>query len=209
MDIYIKPVKKYKAERKKIIYLKDVAEVYCADVKNESVKDAVVLKINGDKRQNYLVSIIDIVKAVTNIEPKATVVNMGETDVVVEFEPNPHKENKLWMGLKIFTIVIILFFGAATAIMSFHTDGEMPQIMKGYYYTLFGIDSEKPYILEIPYSIGLAVGIIVFFNHFSKVKITMDPTPIEVEMTTYEEEVIKNEIETLEKKKGEKNNGNA
>jgi len=85
MDIYIKPVKKYKAEAKKIIYLKDVAEVYCADVKNETFKNAVVLKINGDKRQNYLVSIMDIIKAVTNLEPKATVVNTGETNVIVEF----------------------------------------------------------------------------------------------------------------------------
>lgn len=201
MDIYIKPVKKYKAERKKIIYLKDVAEVYCADVKNEIVKDAVVLKINGDKRQNYLVSIMDLVKAVTNIEPKATVVNMGETDVIVEFEPNPRKDNKLWLGLKILAIVVILFFGAATAIMSFHSDGQIPQILEGYYYTFFGIENDEPYILEIPYSIGLAVGIIVFFNHFSAVKITMDPTPIEVEMTTYEDEVIRNEIETLGKKK--------
>ncbi|MGE4215377.1 MAG: stage V sporulation protein AA [Anaerotignaceae bacterium] len=199
MDIYIKPVKKYKAEIKKIIYLKDVAEVYCADFNSETIKNVVVLKINGDKRNNYLVSIMDIVKAITNIEPKATVVNMGETDVVIEFEPNPRKENKLWMGFKILTIVVILFFGASTAIMSFHSDGEIPQIMEGYYYTFFGIENDEPYILEIPYSIGLAVGIIVFFNHFSKLKITMDPTPIEVEMTTYEDEVIRNEVETLGK----------
>lgn len=204
MDIYIKPVKKYKAESKKIIYLKDVAEVYCADIKNETIKNAVVLKINEDKQQIYLVSIMDIVKAITNIEPKATVVNMGEKDVVIEFEPHPRKDNQLWMGFKILTIVVILFFGASTAIMSFHSDGQIPQIMQGYYYTFFGIENEEPYILEIPYSIGLAVGIIVFFNHFSAIKITMDPTPIEVEMTTYEDEVIRNEIETLEKKKAGK-----
>ena len=205
MDIYIKPVKKFKAESKKIIYLKDVAEVYCGDVKNETVKNAVVLKISGDKRQNYLVSIMDIVKAVTNIEPKATVVNMGETDVVVEYAPYPHKENKIFTWIKILTIVVILFFGAATAIMSFHSDGEIPKIMQGYYYMFFNVKNESPRILEIPYTIGLAVGIIVFFNHFSAVKMTMDPTPIEVQMTTYECEVIKNEIETLEKKVGGKN----
>lgn len=204
MDIYIKPVKKYKAEGKKIIYLKDVAEVYCGDVKNETVKSAVVLKINKDVRQNYLVSIMDIVKAVTNIEPKATVVNMGETDVVVEFSPLPHKENKLFTWVKIIAIFFVLFFGAATAIMSFHSDGEIPKIMQGYYYMFFNVKNESPRILEIPYTIGLAVGIIVFFNHFSAVKMTMDPTPIEVQMTTYEGEVIKNQIEYMEKTKEDK-----
>ena len=29
MDVYIKPVKKFQAKGKKIIYLKDIAEVYC------------------------------------------------------------------------------------------------------------------------------------------------------------------------------------
>ena len=40
--------------------------------------------------------------------------------------------------------------------------------------------------LEICYSIGLAVGIIVFFNHVGHKKITHDPTPIQIEMRKYE-----------------------
>ena len=32
-------------------------------------------------------------------------------------------------------------------------------------------------------------GVIFFFNHFGRWKITQDPTPIEVEMRTYEDEV--------------------
>ena len=209
MDVYIKPVKKHKANGKKLILLKDVAEVYCADIKNETIKNVAILKIDSEKQKNYLISIMDIVKAVTNIEPRATVVNMGEKEVIVEFEPHPRKENQLLTLLKIIAVVIVLFFGAATAIMSFHSDGEIPKILSGYYYAFFRVENQKPYILEIPYSIGLAVGIIVFFNHFSALKITMDPTPIEVEMTTYEEEVIKNQIEMLEKEKEGKNDGSA
>ena len=56
--------------------------------------------------------------------------------------------------------------------------------------------------MEIPYSIGLAVGIVIFFNHFGKKMLTTDPTPIEVQMTTYEEEVIKNQL-SIASKKGE------
>ncbi|MDD3570265.1 MAG: stage V sporulation protein AA [Lachnospiraceae bacterium] len=209
MDVYIKPVKKYKANGKKLILLKDVAEVYCADIKNETIKNVAVLKIDSEKQKNYLVSIMDIVKAVTNIEPRATVVNMGEKEVIVEFEPHPPKENQLLTLVKILAVVTVLFFGAATAIMSFHSDAEIPKILSGYYYTFFKEENATPHILEIPYSIGLAVGIIVFFNHFSALKITMDPTPIEVEMTTYEEEVIKNQIEMLEQEKEGKNNGSA
>ena len=44
-------------------------------------------------------------------------------------------------------------------------------------------------ILEISYSLGLSVGIILFFNHFAGKKITMDPTPLEVQMKQYEQDV--------------------
>ena len=51
-------------------------------------------------------------------------------------------------------------------------------------------------LLEVSYSIGLAVGIIVFFNHIGGRRITKDPTPIEVAMKTYEDDVNTTLIET-------------
>ena len=44
-------------------------------------------------------------------------------------------------------------------------------------------------IMEISYSIGLAIGIIVFYGHFGNWKFGKDPTPLEVEMRMYEDEV--------------------
>lgn len=43
--------------------------------------------------------------------------------------------------------------------------------------------------IEICYAIGMPVGIIIFYNHIGKKKITQDPTPIEVEMRKYEQDV--------------------
>ena len=56
--------------------------------------------------------------------------------------------------------------------------------------------------LEVFYSLGLAAGIIVFFNHFSKITLTQDPTPIEIEMTTYEKETNASVIDHLNRRKG-------
>ena len=61
---------------------------------------------------------------------------------------------------------------------------------------------EMPAILSIPYSIGLGLGIIIFFNHFSKASLTEDPTPIEIEMTTYEKETNASIIDFLGRRKG-------
>ena len=43
--------------------------------------------------------------------------------------------------------------------------------------------------MEIGYSIGIAVGVILFFNHFSKVKLNKDPTPMQIEMRKYEKDI--------------------
>ena len=43
--------------------------------------------------------------------------------------------------------------------------------------------------MEVSYSIGLAVGILVFYNHFGPKKLSKDPTPIEVEMRNMKTEI--------------------
>jgi stage V sporulation protein AA len=96
----------------------------------------------------------------------------------------------------------VLFVGAATTIMCFHTDVQLPLIFQNIYYIFYGENREMPAILSIPYSIGLGLGIIIFFNHFSEASLTEDPTPIEIEMTTYEKETNASVIDFLGRRKG-------
>lgn len=202
MDIYIKPIKKASIAGRKLVYVKDISEVFTTGINMDAVKNTIVTQIKSDKESSYLISIIDVIKSLTNSFPDATITNLGEMDVVVEYAPQSKKESKAFTYLKVAVICIVLFAGAATAIMSFHADGEIPDIMSNYYYIFFKQTIETPKILIIPYSIGLAVGITIFFNHFSKIYLTKDPTPIEVQMTTYENETITNIIDTLSSQKG-------
>ena len=58
-----------------------------------------------------------------------------------------------------------------------------------------GNDKDKRIIIEVAYSIGLSIGIILFFNNFGKRRQPKDPTPIQVSMRNYEEELYKTIIE--------------
>ncbi len=207
MDIYIKPIKKISIAERKIVYLKDIAEVFSVEGNVESIKNTIVLKIKEDSEKSYLLSVIDVIKAITNGFPEFTITNVGEMDVIVEYSPERKRDRKWLVYLKVAVIFVILFAGASTAIMSFHSDAEMPSILRNYYYIFFREYVDNPVILVVPYSIGLAVGIIVFFNHFSKLYVTKDPTPIEVQMTTYEKETVANMVDTLEKEKQQKSGG--
>ncbi|MBR1738082.1 MAG: stage V sporulation protein AA [Firmicutes bacterium] len=196
MNIYVKPKKKANIYTRKIVYLKDIADVAAED-SVEKIKNVILMKINDDEQKNYLIDAIDIIKAVTAIMPKANVSIVGEEDTVVEYLPEKKKESNIIKNIKITLIVIILFAGASTAIMSFHSDAQMAKVFENYYEIFYGEKKENPMIIDLPYSIGLAAGIIVFFNHISGKKLTADPTPIEVELSTYEKDVTDNIIDTL------------
>ena len=62
-------------------------------------------------------------------------------------------------------------------------------------------EKTNPALINIPYSIGLAVGIIVFYNHFMGKKLTDDPTPIEVEMELYDRDVTDTMVDALSQRK--------
>ena len=211
MDIYIKPFKKITLSEMKKVHLKDIAEVYAPDKILKRVKDIKIMEIKEDKERNYLISVIDIVNSIDKAMPGHTINNVGEMDTVLEYCPKKTKNNIFFKNVKVFIVTIILLAGSSTAIMSFHSDAQMSKVFENYYYIFFNERVENPMLLDIPYSIGLAVGIIVFFNHFGGKKITTDPTPIEVEMSTYETNVTDNIIDTLSeaKTKGDNNkNGN-
>ena len=206
MDIYIKPVKKASIAERKSIYIKDIAEVFASENLAKRVKNIKLLEIKDKndsqenkkiKKKNYLVTIIDIISAIDKTLPGHTINNVGEIDTVIEYSTEKKKDSKLIKVLKIIFVVAILAGGSSTAIMSFHSDAQMATVFENYYYIFFNEKVENPILINLPYSLGLAVGIIVFFNHFSGKKITEDPTPIEVEMSVYESEVTENIIDTL------------
>jgi len=203
----MKPKEKVLITGRRLVYLKDVAEIFIGGQTIEGLGDIVVLQIPEKNKKTYLLSAIDLVKAINMVFPNGTVVNLGELDTVVVYEPEAKKENKWITYTKVLFVSFVLFVGAAAAIMSFHTDVQMPKVFENLYYIFFRENNAMPMVIVIPYSIGLAVGIIVFFNHFGKIYLTSDPTPIEVEMTTYEKEAIASIIDCLDKENREKKKG--
>jgi len=204
VQIYIKPYKNTKIYKKKKILLSDIAEIAPANLKDISLEDILILEIKEDKKQNYHISIIDIIKAICEKYPDVNIVNVGEKDIMIEYLPDDKKENPLITFLKVVSVCLILFAGGGIAIMTFHTDSALPDVLIKLNEIFTGTKTDRPYWIEIPYSIGIAVGIIVFFNHFSSKKITDDPTPIEVEMDSYADSIEKNCIinSFIEKKRG-------
>ena len=209
MDIYIKPAKKATLSEQPSILIEDVAEVVATTDVAAKVKKMKLMDIDtgGEMKKSYLVSVTDIIKAIKKTYPDYTVNNVGEMDTLVQYATKQSHDRKWLKWLRVAFVVAVLFVGSSTAIMSFHTDGQMSKIFENYYRMFYGEEKSNPKVVSIPYSIGVAVGIIVFYNHFMGKKITDDPTPIEVEMELYEKDVTETVVEVLNQRKNAKQDG--
>lgn len=83
----------------------------------------------------------------------------------------------------------IVLFGSSFAIMSFNADIAIEELFQKLYLIVAGKEHEGMGVLEYGYGIGVALGIIVFFNHFGGKKTKAEPTPIELKMQQYSEQI--------------------
>ena len=120
--------------------------------------------------------------------PDADVNNLGENDFIVDYILEK-KHSKFLQGLLIAFVAAFTFVGSMYAIMAYNNDVSTIEIFEKVY-EIFGADNaQQVKLLEITYAVGLALGIIIFYNHFAGVRLSGEPTPIEVEMDKYEKDV--------------------
>ncbi len=182
-------LKKYTHIQESKLTIKDVASILCD---NQSIVNKLnslcIYKFNGDKKKRIVFSSLHVIKhmqeAVSNIE----IVPMGATDVIVKYEPHP-ADNKLLEFLKVIFICLISFAGAGFSIIAFNSDVNLDAIFYTLHEKLNITDTTYFVILEIAYSFGIPIGIMVFYNHFGKKKFSTDPTPLEIEMRLYENDI--------------------
>ena len=123
---------------------------------------------------------------------------IGETDVLVEREKEK-QPSKAFTFVKIVLVCLVSFMGTAFTIMAYHNDVGINAIFMQAYEMLL---NEKPVganAMEIAYSVGIALGMLIFFNHAGGKTITEDPTPIQVAMRNYEKDVDHALMETAER----------
>ena len=183
------------------VFLKDIAKVYCVNGNIAAkVKAIKVHRFAAQESKRQVLGILKLIEMIQQACPNVTVENLGETDVLVErVNVDKHKGGIQW--LKIVFVASISFFGTAFTIMAFHNDVGLPDVLSRIYELVIGTESDGFTAIEISYSIGLALGIIVFYNHVGGRRLTSDPTPLEVEMRNYERDVNQAIVEMADRQK--------
>lgn len=194
---------------KRDVTLGDIISLECSN-KNvvPKLKVLKILKIPEEGKHRYVVSILKIIACIHEQYPGLDIQNMGETDIIVTYE-DQKTSGALVHAVKAFFVALLTFAGSAFAIMAFNNDASVSDLFSQMYQFVMGSKSDGFTIMEVSYSVGITVGILVFFNHFGKKRFTVDPTPLEVQMRVYENDIQTTLVENASRKGAEMDVGKA
>lgn len=178
----------------------DVAGVACSDATMAAkLKVLRLFTLNVKESKRQIISVTKVIDIILKEYPELEIQSIGEMDCIVEYIGDK-KKNKWWDGVKILFVCLIAFFGAGFGIMTFNEDVSVSDVFSDLYKFVYGKEQEEPGLLELTYSLGLTTGIVLFYNHIGGRRITKDPTPLEVQMRVYEQDVNNALIETANRK---------
>jgi stage V sporulation protein AA len=181
--IYIRMRHRINVHPDTLVKFQDIAQVIADEEIHQTIMNIPVHKV---KKQDNNIIIIDAMKLLhllSNQYPKVDIQIIGPTQTIVEVI-----YKKRGVSVPLFILIwLLLFFGAAMAIMNFHEDVSMKSVHQHLYTVITGKYNPHPLIFQIPYSIGLGLGMVLFFNHIFKKRINEEPSPLEVEMFNYQQ----------------------
>ncbi|WP_055107716.1 stage V sporulation protein AA [Paenibacillus ihumii] len=181
--IYLQLRKHVRLPLGQAIRLGDVARVL-ADSSLEPRLLDMILKQPRERDGNLvLIDMLHIIEHIQESIPDIQVEYVGEPQVLVEMVG---KEKRPLLLLFIL-VWLLLFFGSALTIMNFHADVSMQAVQVRIVEMITGERDEHPYLFQGAYSVGIGFGMVLFFNHLFKKKWNEEPTPLEVEMHLYQE----------------------
>lgn len=171
------------------IRIRDIAYVACTDKKIEcQCKDLCVLDLTGKPSGSYVLTALEIISKITSELAQVDVTHIGEPGMILNYDPHPSLPG-IWDYIKTVFVCLILFFGAGFSIMTFNTDVNTKELFSNLYQEMTGMPSSGFTEMELFYSLGIGIGVIFFFNHFSFKKKKKDPSALEVKMCLYEKDM--------------------
>ncbi|MGO0060936.1 stage V sporulation protein AA [Brevibacillus fluminis] len=165
------------------ISLGDICQLFMDGVSEQNLAKIPIYQVKPTDGNLVIIDVMQVIQKLRSIYPELSLEVQGASQIIVEVLSPRKKPNLLLVAL----VWLVLFVGSGLAIMNFHTDVSMLQVHQRIYYLLTGETNMQPLLLQIPYSIGIGLGMILFFNHIFKKRINEEPSPLEVELFLYQQ----------------------
>ncbi len=181
------------------VYLQDIVKLSCSNSKIlNRLRVLPVANLDPKRPGRYILSVMDLICEIQKKEPDLEITHIGEPSFIITYQTKSNASSA-WCWCKVIFVCLASFFGAAFSIMTFNNDVDVPALFRQITTQVAGQDGSSFPVLAISYSVGIGLGVLFFFNHFGHIKLTDDPTPMQVQMRLYENDVNTTIIEDQER----------
>jgi stage V sporulation protein AA len=198
--MYIRLRHRLQVKPKDKVLLKQISQFIVHPALERSLSNLLVHDISPQDEHLVVIDIMKVIDLIKEFDPDLEVESFGPTQTIVEIV-HPRKSPQFLLVLFVW---LLLFVGSGLAIMNFHEDVSMLAVHQKIFKMITGEEQEHPLLLQIPYSVGIGIGMILFFNHLFKKRLNEEPSPLEVEMFLYQQNldqyVVMNENREVQKK---------
>lgn len=182
----------------------DVAQIVASDDLERNIKGYVIHEVTPEDKHLIVVDVMRVIGTIQKRNKGLDVQTIGPAQSILEIQMKPKTLAPVYFVL----VWLLLFIGSALAIMNFHEDVSMQLVHQKIYFMITGHYKEQPLLLQVPYSFGLGLGMILFFNHLFRKRLNEEPSPLEVEMFNYQQDLDQYVIVHENKETEKKINGN-
>ena len=185
-DIYLTPksIKPFKLTKNKI-YLKDIYCIY-PESYEEKLGDICLRYYEKNTSKYDVIHLGEVINEIKKICP-ILYINFLKTDDVIIFFDNEKKDRTKYV--RVLAVSVVVLMGSIMGIMNFHADVNMAHSQL----TMVGVitNNTKKYLpyFQIPYSIGIGIGVALFFNKFIPTYAKNEPSPLELKLVSLNKEI--------------------
>ena len=183
--IYIRLRHKFNAALNDCIQVGKLANVIAPGEIKKSINEIEIYHIRPEDNKFVVIDAMHVIEAIHSQFTDYDIQTIGPSQTIIEVQ-SKKKHSRTFLFLLVW---ILLFIGSGLTIMNFHEDVAMSTVHQKIYYLVTGRKVSKPLMLQIPYSLGVGIGMILFFNHIFKKRFNEEPSPLEVEMFNYQQDL--------------------
>lgn len=183
--LYLRLKRKVQVRKNSLIRLQDVADILSNSTMKENIQSLPLYQITKEDKEYVVLDGFHLIQHIQKYQSDFVIELLGPKETIISVLP-PHKKMSF---LLVSLVWLILFIGAAMTIINFHYDVSMQEVHQKIHFMFTGTYEKYPLFLQIPYSIGLGIGIVLFLNHWFNKRFNEEPSPLELELFQYKNKV--------------------
>lgn len=184
-SIYVRMRHRVLVQPNATITIGEIIQISAEDSIAQAIQKIIIHQVSKKDKNIIVIDVMKVIEQIRRRFPHVDIQTVGPAQTIIEVAI----KKKRFAPALFVAVWFLLFTGAALTMMNFHEDVSMREVHLRIYTMITGDVVPKPLLFQIPYSLGLGLGMILFFNHFFRKRLNEEPSPLEVEMFNYQQDL--------------------